>query len=212
MKSPKRLAALILGLAMTLGMMPATALADDPDLTLGPTVNADPSSPTGYTGHFVYYNNTATSVTFNADILMRDWINPTVTTVYQPSQYRPGIMRGAGGYTAPMTKYGDGYWIIDVPLAAGVNQYWFYVNGNTNLWVTDPANAPLYAPDGLTGTARRAFNKVYVPYDAKQNFAPLAARVIEARAGQFAQGHLELRPVRGDQQWGVDARRPGRGR
>jgi hypothetical protein len=72
-----------------------------------------------------------------------------------------------------MTNVGDGYWVIDVPLAAGANQYWFYVNNNTNLWVTDPANSPVYAPDGLTGNARRAFNKVYVPYDAeKQNFAP----------------------------------------
>ena len=49
-----------------------------------------------------------------------------------------------------------------------------------SLWVADPANSPIYAPDGLTGTARRAFNKVFVPYDAaKQNFAPLAARQIE---------------------------------
>ena len=79
-----------------------------------------------------------------------------------------------------MTNVGNGYWVTDVPLAAGANQYWFYVNNNTNLWVADPANSPIYAPDGLTGTARRAFNKVNVPYDAaKQNYAPLAARVIE---------------------------------
>ena len=55
-------------------------------------------------------------------------------------------MRGGGGYDAQMTKYGDGYWVIDVPLAAGVNQYWFYVNNNTNLWITDPANSPVYSP------------------------------------------------------------------
>ena len=60
-----------------------------------------------------------------------------------------------------------------------------------NLWVADPANSPIYAPDGLTGTARRAFNKVFVPYDAaKQNYAPLAARVIEnERAGLARRAH-----------------------
>ena len=39
---------------------------------------------------------------------------------------------------------------------------------NTNLWINDPANPPIYAPDGLTGTARRAFNAVYVPYDPEK--------------------------------------------
>ena len=96
-----------------------------------------------------------------------------------------------------MTNAGNGYWVTDVPLAAGANQYWFYVNNNTNLWVADPANSPIFAPDGLTGTARRAFNKVFVPYDAaKQNYAPLAARVIETAAGRLAEGHMELRPDR----------------
>ncbi len=164
---------------MVLGLSPAAALAEDVDLTPGPTIIQDPASPTGYTGHFVYHNPTATSVRFVADILLRDWENPTSPTIYQPSQYRPGLMRGGGGYDVQMTNVGDGYWVTDVPLAAGANQYWFYVNNNTNLWVTDPANPPIYAPDGLTGTARRAFNKVNVPYDEKQNFAPLAARVIE---------------------------------
>ena len=37
---------------------------DGVDLTPGPHVVADPNSPTGYTGHFVYYNPTATSVRF----------------------------------------------------------------------------------------------------------------------------------------------------
>ncbi|WP_433087477.1 putative Ig domain-containing protein [Dactylosporangium sp. CA-052675] len=161
--------------------MSSVAQAEDAvDLTPGPHVIADPNSPTGYTGHFVYYNPTATSVRFAADILLRNWADPTDTTVYQPQQYRSGLMRGGGGYDVQMTNAGNGYWVTDVPLAAGANQYWFYVNNDTNLWVTDPANAPIYAPDGLTGTARRAFNKVYVPYDAvKQNYAPLAARQIE---------------------------------
>nr|BFF09969.1 hypothetical protein GCM10025699_12720 [Microbacterium flavescens] len=165
--------------AMLLTMAPGTAQADV-NLTPGPTVVADPDSPTGYTGHFVYYDPDATSVRFVADIMLRNWADTTDTKVYLPTEYEPGLMRGGGAYDVEMTNAGDGYWVTDVPLAAGVNQYWFYVDGNTNLWVADPANSPIFAPDGLTGTARRAFNAVYVPYDAaKQDFAPLAARQIE---------------------------------
>ncbi len=175
--------------ALALGVSPALAQAEEGDLTPGPTIIKDASSPTGYTGRFVYYNPDATSVRFVADILLRDWEDPTNPTVYQPTQYRPGLMRGGGGYDVQMTNAGNGYWVTEVPLAAGANQYWFYVNNNTNLWVTDPANPPLYAPDGLTGTARRAFNKVNVPYDpVKQNYAPLAAREIENPRPDTAKG------------------------
>lgn len=192
----KPLAALLLGMAMV-ASVPATAVhADDVDLTPGPHIYADPNSPTGYTGHFVYYNATATSVRFVADILLRDWDNPTSTTVYQPQAYRPGLMRGGGAYDVQMTNAGNGYWYTDVPLAAGPNQYWFYVNNNTNLWVSDPANAPIYAPDGLTGTARRAFNAVYVPYDpVKQNYAPLAERVIANPRTEIPHGTWSYVPI-----------------
>ncbi|WP_345800611.1 alpha/beta hydrolase-fold protein [Microbacterium sp. AZCO] len=174
----KPLAALGLAAIMALGTVPLSAQAADP--VPGPTVVADPNSPTGYTGHFVYYNPTATSVRFAADVLLRNWADRTDTTVYQPGQYKPGLMRGGGGLDVQMTNAGNGYWVVDVPLAAGANQYWFYVDNNTNLWVADPASSPIFAPDGLTGTARRAFNKVFVPYDdAKQNYQPLADRQIE---------------------------------
>ncbi|WP_426322113.1 alpha/beta hydrolase [Microbacterium sp. E-13] len=185
----KSLGALGLSAALVLSAVPLTAQADDVNLTPGPTVYADPNSPTGYTGHFVYYNPDATSVRFVADILLRNWADRTDSTVYQPGQYKPGLMRGGGGYDVQMTNAGNGYWVVDVPLAAGANQYWFYVNNNTSLWVADPANSPIYAPDGLTGTARRAFNKVFVPYDdAKQNFAPLADRQIELPREDSAKG------------------------
>lgn len=190
------LGAVVLAATMVLGMTAAPAHADEVDLTPGPTVIEDPNSPTGYTGHFVYYNPDATSVRFVADILLRNWEDRTDTTVYQPSQYRPGLMRGGGAYDVQMTEVGDGYWVHDVPLAAGVNQYWFYVDGNTSLWVTDPANPPIYAPDGLTGTARRAFNAVYVPYDAeKQNYAPLAAREIEVPRPDAPHGTWSYVPI-----------------
>ena len=190
------IAALVLALAMVLSVSTVAARADDVNLTPGPTVIKDPNSPTGYTGHFVYYNPTATSVRFVADILLRNWEDPTDATVYQPSQYRPGLMRGGGAYDAQMTKVGDGYWVIDVPLAAGANQYWFYVDNNTSLWVTDPANSPIYAPDGLTGTARRAFNRVNVPYDAeKQNYGPMAAREIENPRPDSPKGTWSYVPI-----------------
>ncbi len=192
----KPLAALGISLALVLGMVPSVAQADDVDLTPGPTIIADPNSPTGYTGHFVYYNPNATSVRFVADILLKDWENPTATRVYQPSEYRPGLMRGAGAYDVQMTNAGNGYWVHDVPLAAGVNQYWFYVNGNTSLWVADPANPPIYPPDGLTGTARRAFNSVYVPYDAeKQNYGPMAEKVIANPRPDTAKGTWSYFPI-----------------
>ncbi|MGC5170343.1 alpha/beta hydrolase-fold protein [Microbacterium sp. DT81.1] len=172
--------ALALALAMVLSMSAVSARADEVNLTPGPTVTQDPNSPTGYTGHFVYYNPTATSVRFVADIMLRNWADPTDTTVYSPFEYRPGLMRGGGGYDVEMTEVADGYWVTDVPLAAGANQYWFYVDNDTSYWVPDPANSPIFAPDGIQGTARRAFNKVHVPYDpVKQNYAPLAAREIE---------------------------------
>jgi hypothetical protein len=193
---PKLIAASVLGMAMVFGMSTVAANADDVNLTPGPTIVTDPNSPTGFTGHFVYYNPTATSVRFAADILLRNWADPTDTTVYQPSQYRPGLMRGGGAYDVQMTNAGNGYWVTDVPLAAGANQYWFYVDNNTNLWVADPANSPIYAPDGLTGTARRAFNKVFVPYDSvKQNYAPLAARQIENVRADSAKGTWSYVPV-----------------
>jgi hypothetical protein len=173
------LAVLTLASAMVLGTSAVAAQAEEVEYPPGPTVVADPDSPTGYTGHFVYCNPDATSARFVGDLMLRNWADTSDTTIYAPSEYKPGLMRGGGGYDVEMTSVGDGCWYTSVPLAAGANQYWFYVNNNTNLWLADPANSPIYPPDGLTGTARRAFNKVFVPYDAaKQNFGPLEARAI----------------------------------
>ncbi len=179
---------LALSTALTLGLTAMPAQADD-HLTPGPTVYADAESPTGYTGRFVYYNPDATSVRFVADILLRNWADRTDPTVYQPSAYEPGLMRGGGGYDVEMTEVEDGYWVTEVPLAAGANQYWFYVDNNTNAWLADPANSPIFAPDGISFPSRRAFNKVFVPYDAeKQDFEPLAARQIELPREDSAKG------------------------
>ncbi|WP_298459897.1 alpha/beta hydrolase-fold protein [uncultured Cellulomonas sp.] len=189
------IASVVLGLAMVVSLSPGVAMADEVDLTPGPTVVRDLDSPTGYTGHFVLHDPDATSVRFVADIMLRNWADRTDPTVYSPWEYRPGLMRGGGAYEVEMTEVGDGYWVTDVPLAAGANQYWFYVDGDTALWVTDPANSPIYAPDGLTGTARRAFNRVNVPYDPqRQAYEPLAARQIENPRPDGAHGSWSYVP------------------
>ncbi|MFC4808005.1 alpha/beta hydrolase-fold protein [Paenibacillus sp. GCM10023250] len=182
--------ALVLVLAMVL-VLPVTAQADKnpvskqqgfasgEELVEGPTVMKDPDSPTGYTVRFVYKNENASRVTFVGDMLLRNWADPADTNVYTPREYRPGLMRGGGAFEAEMEKRDGGYWVIEVPLAAGANQYWFYVDGNRNYWVPDPANSPKFAPDGLTGNARRSFNAVYVPYDPDKQDKIMGAREIE---------------------------------
>lgn len=75
-----KITALVLVLVMVFGLS-ATALAEanldpasEPEaLVEGPTVIKDPESPTGYTVQFVYKNEEAESVTFAADILLRNW-------------------------------------------------------------------------------------------------------------------------------------------
>ncbi len=191
-------AALALASAMVLGTSAVAANAADVDFPPGPTVVADPNSPTGYTGHFVYCNPDATSVRFVADIMLRNWADPADTKVYTPLEYKPGLMRGGGGYDVQMTDVGDDCWYTSVPLAAGANQYWFYVNNNTNAWLADPANSPLFAPDGIAFPSRRAFNKVFVPYDAaKQDFAASGRAPDRAPARGLGQGHVELRRAPG---------------
>ncbi len=190
------IAALSLASAMVLGSSAVAANAIDVDFPPGPTVVADPNSPTGYTGHFVYCNPDATSVRFVADIMLRNWADRTDPTVYTPSEYEPGLMRGGGGYDVEMTDVGDDCWYTSVPLAAGANQYWFYVNNNTNAWLADPANSPIFAPDGISFPSRRAFNKVFVPYDAaKQDFEPLAARQIELPREDSDKGTWSYVPI-----------------
>ncbi|MBE7007464.1 MAG: hypothetical protein E7424_10040 [Ruminococcaceae bacterium] len=153
-------------------------------LKLGPNVIKDPDSPTGYTVKFLYDNPTATSVTFAGDIGLINWADPSDTKQYTPQEYKPGLMR-SGSYTAPMEKKTltvDGeekeVWYYELPLAAGANQYWFYVDGNTRYMAPDPANHPEWSPNS-SWSSKNAYNAVYVPYDEKQDFEPLKAREVE---------------------------------
>ncbi|MBE7006165.1 MAG: hypothetical protein E7424_03320 [Ruminococcaceae bacterium] len=146
------------------------------ELTEGPSIVADPDSPTGYMGRFVYKNDAATSVTFAGDIMLRNDVEREADNKeYSPFDYRPGLMR-AGTFTDTMTNLGNGYWYYEVPLACGANQYWFYVNGDTNTMVPDPANTPIWSP---TAQQKNGYNYVYVPYDEKQDYEPMKLREAE---------------------------------
>ena len=146
------------------------------DKTEGPKVEKDEASPTGYTVKFVYKNEAAQSVIFHGDLALRNAEDPTDTNTYTPFEYRPGLMRGAA-FEAPMEEMGDGYWYYELPLCAGANQYWFTVDGNPRM-MPDPANPPVWSPR-VNPDAKDAYNVVYVPYDEKQNYAPLKARTAE---------------------------------
>ena len=103
-------------------------------------------------------------------------------------------MRGAGAYDVQMTNAGDGYWVTDVPLAAGPNQYWFYVNNNTSLWVADPANSPIYAPDGLTGHGPAGVQQGPRAVRRRETELRTAARAGDREpAAGHTEGHVELR-------------------
>ena len=152
------------------------------ELKLGPNVIKDPDSPTGYTVKFLYKNDTATAVNFNGDISLRNDADRSDTRTYDPTEYRPGLMRGAGYSDKPMEKRTfviDGeeteVWYYEVPLACGANQYWFTTPGSSTM-IADPANTPIWSP---TATQKNGYNYVYVPYDAKQDYDVLKAREVE---------------------------------
>ncbi|MDC7286745.1 alpha/beta hydrolase-fold protein [Blautia schinkii] len=165
---------------------PADEAATNWEEVLGPTVTKSEDSPTGYMARFVYKDEDAESVQFHGDMALQNWEDQSDTTKYSPFEYKPGMMRGAGSYDEEMEEVADGYWMIEVPITAGANQYWFTVNGVDEVggdWLIDPANpyAPKYPADCLEESDRRNFNPVYVHYDAETmgDFEPLAARDIE---------------------------------
>ncbi len=153
---------------------------------LGPTVMKDETSPSGYIARFVFQHDTAKSVQFHGDMALQNWEDLSDETQYSPFEYKPGMMRGNGSYDVEMTEVADGYWMTEMPVSAGAVQYWFTIDGIDEVasdWLIDPANpyAPKYPADGLLPEDRRAFNPLYVPYDAETmgDFAPMAARGVE---------------------------------
>ena len=160
----------------------------------GPTVVKDPESPTGYTVKFVYKNPDVASVEFYGDIALRDDIlrEEDPNTVYTPFEYRPGLMR-AGSWHAPMESLGGGYWYIEVPLAAGANQYWFRIPGSSRM-LPDPANHPEWSPNS-NENSKNAYNIVYVPYDPVQDYEPMKAREAELPRTDGKSGEWWYQPM-----------------
>lgn len=85
----KRMLSLVVLLLMCMSLGSAGfAFAEDPPIVQGPTVTADPDSPTGYTVTFVYYNPNATQVRLAGDLTLRGIGEGT--TRFQPEAWQLG--------------------------------------------------------------------------------------------------------------------------
>jgi enterochelin esterase-like enzyme len=157
------------------------AFAEEPAIVQGPTVTADPDSPTGYTVTFVYYNPNATQVRLAGDLTLLD-VN-TGNTRYQPEAWQTGRYHcGGTEFLRDMTKDADGYWSASIPMHAGGLSYWYRVWDPTQNWenkrIWDPTATH---PRPAGNTTFRVINNdvldaVYVPYDEKQNDPVLESR------------------------------------
>jgi enterochelin esterase-like enzyme len=165
----------MLRLTMSIFMFPGTGMiapAEDP--MPGPTVIADPNSPTGYSVTFVYYNPNATRVQLAGDLTLLDI--HTGTTRYPPEAWQTGRYHcGGTEFLREMTQDADGYWSATIPMHAGGLSYWYRVwdpaQGWSNKRIWDPA-ASHPRPEGHTSFRTRnndVLGAVYVPYDEKQN-------------------------------------------
>ncbi|MEV0157897.1 alpha/beta hydrolase-fold protein [Micromonospora sp. NPDC050686] len=157
------------------------ALAAEPAIVEGATVTADPNSPTGYTGKFVYRNPNATQVRLAGDLTLLD-LN-TGTTRYQPEAWQPGRYHAGGTeFLRDMTRDSNGYWSVSLPLHAGGLSYWYRVWDPTQGWVNkriwDPASTNPRPPGESSFRVRNndVLDAVYVPYAEKQNDPVLKAR------------------------------------
>ena len=101
------IAALVLAAAMVPSMSSVSARADEVTSPLVRPSSRTRIRPPDTQVTSCFYNPTATSVRFVADIRLRSWVDQTNTTIYQPQQYPPGLMRGAGAYDVQMTNAGD---------------------------------------------------------------------------------------------------------
>jgi len=193
MKTTKKMFAFLMAMLLTLSVFvtPSVARADDPAPVEGPTITADPASPTGYTVTFVYYNPNATQVRLAGDLTLRGIGEGT--TRFQPEAWQLGRYHSGGvEFLRDMTKDADGYWSVSLPLHAGGLSYWYRVWDPTQGWVNkriwDPASThprPTVDPNNATNSTpfrirnnNDVLDVVYVPYAEKQNDPVLAARAI----------------------------------
>lgn len=156
------------------------ALADEP-IVEGPTVTANPDSPTGYTVTFVYHNPDATQVRLAGDLTLLDL--GTGSTRYQPEAWQTGRYHAGGTeFLRDMTQDEDGYWSVSLPLHAGGLSYWYRVWDPTQGWenkrIWDPASTHPRPPGDASFRVRNndVLDAVYVPYAEKQNDPVLETR------------------------------------
>jgi len=173
------LALLSLG-AAAVAVAPA-AVAEAPAIVEGPTVTADPDSPTGYTVTFVYHNPDATQVRLAGDLTLLGL--GTGTTRYQPEAWQQGMYHSGGTeFLRDMSEDANGYWSVSVPLHAGALSYWYRVWDPTQGWVNkriwDPASTNPRPPGDSSFRVRNndVLDAVYVPYSEKQDDPVLETR------------------------------------
>ncbi len=140
----------------------------------GVSVNADTTSPTGYTATFAYEAAPGSGISA-VRVGSRQFgfyeETPTMVqgTMYRPEEWRPGLYSGASGavyVNMEETEPGSNVWTATVPLPSGAYLYTYQtsVNGGTS-WsaaFTDPANPPRI--NDKTG-AKGANSVLFMPYD-----------------------------------------------
>jgi enterochelin esterase-like enzyme len=198
LKTIKKMFTYLMAMLMILSFFTTTSVAsaansaqDSVPPVQGPTVKADPNSPTGYTVTFVYYNPNATQVRLAGDLTLRGIGEGT--TRFQPEAWQTGRYHAGGvEFLRDMTKDADGYWSVSIPLHAGGLSYWYRVWDPTQSWtnrrIWDPAGThprPTVDPNNATNSTpfrirnnNDVLDAVYVPYAEKQNDPVLETRAI----------------------------------
>lgn len=189
MKSTKKMFNFLMAMLMILSVFMMTSVASAaksaqdsvPAIVEGPTITADPDSPTGYTVTFVYYNPNATQVRLAGDLTLLD-VN-TGNTRYQPEAWQTGRYHTGGTeFLRDMTKDADGYWSVSIPMHAGGLSYWYRVWDPTQGWsnkrIWDPTATHPRPAGNTTFRVRNndVLGAVYVPYAEKQNDPALLSR------------------------------------
>ena len=193
MNTTRKMFAILMAMLMTLSVFATTSVtsADNPPVQ-GPTITADPNSPTGYTATFVYYNPNATQVRLAGDLTLLD-VNTGSSPRYQPETWLTGRYHCGGvEFLRDMTVDANGYWSVSIPLHAGGLSYWFRVWDPTQGWTNhriwdptgthprptiDPAN-PIFSTPFRIRNNNDVLGVVYMPYADKQNDPVLATRAI----------------------------------
>ncbi|MCL2421053.1 MAG: stalk domain-containing protein [Defluviitaleaceae bacterium] len=146
------------------------------------TITINPDSPTGVYATFVYHNPGATAVQFRGELRLVNSMtvpNPTgnasvaeehtqfpeqFTTDHVPGAQFGGI-QGWRDFSRNMEYFGDGYWVVTLPLSAGSAAYWFAVRGTIpNPWYPNFTQGTAANPHAPTFTnTGTAFRDIYDP-------------------------------------------------